>query len=204
MVWMARRQLVGTDWAVPAETFAAAMLRSKELVRNSVNEMFASGISTIKHALAVEIRRYEWYYNMTAADTYQDTVNKDVFWDFAAGTVKMVSIAGNLTNVQNSLVYQVAYEFHIRSDGWAEPIADSGYHKHTSAGSVPTGVALILDKLGEPRGTPSLLDGVGYSPGGVTAELGVSSDPYIVKWHHLEESTFGSLLLPTRASLNIS
>lgn len=211
VVWMARRQLVGTTWASPTESYADAMARSRELVRNSVNEMYASGIGTLKHALAVEVRRYEWYYNMTAADAYEDTVNAATFWGFAPGTVKMVAIQGNLTNVQNSLVYSVAYEFHINKAGWAVPIPDSGYHRHSTAtGAVPgtwgavTGVAAVLDERGSPRGSPSLLDGGGYAAAGVTDKLAHGATPYLVKWHHLEESTFATLALPTKASLNIT
>lgn len=211
VVWMARRQLVGTAWAAPTESFTTAMARPRELVRNSVNEMYASGIATLKHALAVEVSRYEWFYNMTAADAYEDTVNDATFWNFPAGNVKMVAIQGNLTNVQNTLVYRVAYEFHIRSDGWGEPIPDHGYNRHSTAtGTVPatwgavTGVAPIVGQTGIPRGSPSLLDGGGYAAAGVTDALAFGATPYLVKWHHLEEANFATLALPTRVSLNIT
>jgi hypothetical protein len=211
IVWMARRQLVGTDWAVPTESYSTAMARDRELVRNSVNEMYATGIATLKHALAVEVSRYEWYYDLDEANTYEDTVNADTFWDFTAGKVKMVAIQGTLTNVKNTLVHRVTYEFHIRDDGWAEPIPDHGYHRHSKAdGSLPatwgevTGTAAVLDERGTPTGAPSLLDGGGYAAGGVTDKLAKGGTPYMVNWHHLEESTFATLALPTKASLNIT
>jgi len=204
VVWMARRQLVGTTWTAPAETFTVAMARARELVRNSVNEMFATGIATLKHALAVELGFYSWNYSLTQADAYEDVVNSDTFWGFSPGTVKMVSISGASTSVQNSVVYRVSYEFHIRSDGWGEPIADHGYNQHTATGSVPTGVRAVLDNLGRTKATPSLLDGAGYAAGGVSAPIAVGGTPYLVKWHHLEAAPFLTLGLPTRASLAIT
>lgn len=212
----AYRQLIGTNLAAPIETHAAAMLWPKVVVQNSVGTQYADAIVTVKHATAYEIRRYEWYYNATLADTLQDTVNSAVFWTFAAGTVKMVSITGNLTNVKNTLVYQVSYEFHVRSDGWGEPIPDSGYYRHSTAnGGIPanaaaiTGVCKVRDQPGTPMGSPVLLNGAGYS-GGVSVEMPTAippavSTPYVVRWHTIEPGNFATITptFPTRASLNI-
>lgn len=210
LVAMCRRQLIGTDWTAPVNSFATAMGRPLELVRNSINEIDPVGISTPMHAKAIEVRRYEWYHNLTLASSLEDKVNSIAFWGYAAGTVKMISITGTLTSVQNSLIYQVSYEFHYSREGWGVAIPDSGWHRHSTAtGALPgspgaiTGVAAARDEVGTPRGTRCLLDGGGFS-GGVSDVVAPGGNPYIVVWHHLGMADFNSISnFPTRASLNI-
>jgi hypothetical protein len=112
--------------------------------------------------LVLRISRNEPAFNYIQAAQYKGAVNQDVFHGFDAGTVKCVVYEGKLARAAGLAYWQVNYEFHVRPDGWARRVLDSGYRIRTGTASDGTPTFEILkDDDGNPLSQPVLLDGNG-------------------------------------------
>lgn len=181
---------------LPGESFATVMAKSKEGITNSAGDPYAAGIVEQKHYIAIEVRQYEWTHSLIEVRDYQDKLNDDTFWGQDAGTVKCVHIGGELTSVEDALIWRRTYEIHIKTDGFGQPTLDQGLRRAcTATGSIPspgdpaTGTCKIKDKLGQPVSESVLLDGDGN-------ELAFGGTPYVITWHTPDTADFSQLNLP--------
>jgi len=103
-------------------------------ITNSAGELFDPPITREFHDLVLRIVRNEAGFNALLAAEYKGAVNSDVWYGFAAETIRCVVFDGVQRRVAGLIYWRVTYELHIRWDGWRKRVMDAGYIELNVAG----------------------------------------------------------------------
>jgi len=126
-------------------------------VLNSAGDYFDPPVVIDDSRPTLKIVRNEQTFSPQYADTFKDTLNKFVFFDYAPLTVKCLPITGELEyNPVCGFYYVVTYEFEIDPNGWKKLILDQGLRLIDGTKQKPA-----VDVNGQPVTSPVLLDGMG-------------------------------------------
>jgi hypothetical protein len=148
-------------------------------ILNSAGDYFDPPIEVDDSRPVLTITRNEAAFNPALAIDYQDAVNTDPFFGFAARQVKVAKISSQRAFENNVSYWRTSYEFHMRRDGWKVAVLDQGRRQKGQGGDAqgqtdPNKVYQILDGSGQPISDPVPLDGAGRrlaSPGPTTAKF---------------------------------
>jgi hypothetical protein len=131
------------------------------------------------------ITRNESTYNDELAADFKDTVNLDVFWGKAPGTVKVMMISAQIKRDSDiGWYWVVTYQFHINKSGWIQPILDIGMRQLKVGGTAYE----PINVNGVPISAPAKLDGEGRA-------LAPGEEPVFLDFTLYEEREFASLNL---------
>lgn len=95
-------------------------------VTNSAMVYFDPPIEKDDSRPVLTIVRNQAQYSVGLAVEYQDAVNEDPFFGFSPGVVKMESITARTVTENKKRFWEVAYEFHMRREGWTVHVLDQG------------------------------------------------------------------------------
>lgn len=131
-------------------------------ITNSADEAFDPPVTKDYHDLVLHIERSEAAFDPLKAYQYKGAINSDIFLGFPAGRVLCAIWNGDKAQAGDLIYYKVAYEFHIRFDGWKMKLIDKGFREKD--GENPDGTPAyipITNKDGTISSQPALLNGSG-------------------------------------------
>jgi len=164
----------------------------EKLVVNSAGQKYDDPPKIQLQYPVFTIERNEYVNPCAAADTYENKVNSETFWEFPPGKVLMMSITPTTSITWDVPVWSVQYEIALNPyselDIFQTEILDAGIKQRVASLSNPGRIPIesILDEKGLEITKPVPLDGAGYKlPEG---------DPVVWHWYRKRFSADFNLL----------
>lgn len=152
---------------------------------NSAGEPFDPPVMIDDSRSVLTITRNESTYNDELAADFKDSINLDVFWGKAPGTVKVMMISAQLKRDQDiGWYWVVTYQFQVDKNGWKRPLVDIGMRQLSVSGTAYEPILIN----GVPISAPALLNGEGRANA-------ADDEPVLLYFDTYKEREFASLNL---------
>lgn len=141
----------------PADPIGAVQIP----VVNSAREKFDPPLTREETIRVLTVTRNELLFDPRPLDSsYKNKVNLLPFIGYDVGEVLFSSVTATKQAESGVYFWQVSYTFKCKVGGWVRQVLDEGYYQLVTVDSQKKAVR-IRDKDGEPKVSPTLLDGLG-------------------------------------------